>query len=105
MEGAPRDDQGLAALAAAQLEKKQDFTIHVASYLAVNALLIVIWAIGDNGEFWPIVPIVAWGIGLAMHAWSVFRRPMSTDEQISAEAERLRAKGVAARQAPRRRVP
>jgi hypothetical protein len=94
MESAPHDEKSLAVLAAAQLEKKQDFAIHVAAYLSVNALLVVIWAVGDNGEFWPIVPIVAWGIGLAMHAWSVFRRPMSTDEQISAEAERLRAKGV-----------
>jgi 2TM domain len=95
MESAPLEEKDLTALAAAQLEKKQDFAIHVAAYLAVNALLVVIWAIADGGDFWPIVPIVAWGVGLALHAWSVFgRNPMTPGDQISAEAERLRAKGV-----------
>jgi hypothetical protein len=88
-------EKDLRALAAAQVEKKQDFAIHVAAYLAVNAFLIVIWAIADGGQFWPIILIVAWGIGLALHAWSVFGRdPISPEDQISAEAERLRAKGV-----------
>jgi hypothetical protein len=95
MEGAPQHEKDLIALAAAQLEKKQDFAIHLAAYLSVNALLVVIWAIADGGDFWPVIPIVVWGIGLALHAWSLFgRKPMSTADQISAEAERLRAKGV-----------
>jgi 2TM domain-containing protein len=56
----------------------------------------VIWAIADGGaQFWPIFPIAGWGIGLALHAWSVYgRNPVTTEDQISAEAERLRAKGV-----------
>ena len=88
-------EKELRALAAAQIEKKQDFAIHLAAYLSVNVLLVVIWAIGDNGEFWPIFPIAGWGIGLALHAWQVYgRNPVTTEEQISAEAERLRAKGV-----------
>jgi hypothetical protein len=89
----PKDD--LQALAAAQLERKQDFAIHLASYLAVNALCVIIWAVTGGGEFWPGVLLVAWGIGLALHAWSVFgKAPRTPAEQVSAEAERLRAKGV-----------
>jgi hypothetical protein len=96
MENAADPEKDLRALAAAQVEKKQDFAIHVAAYLAVNAFLIVIWAVADGGaQFWPIVLIVAWGAALALHAWSVFgRNPMTPEDQISAEAERLRAKGV-----------
>jgi hypothetical protein len=95
MENPPDTDRSLRALAAAQMEKKQDFAIHVAAYLAVNAFLVVIWAVADGGDFWPIVPIVAWGIGLALHAWSVFgHNPMTPEDRISAEAERLRARGV-----------
>ena len=95
MDGAPDSERDLRKLAEAQIEKKQDFAIHLAAYLSVNVLLVVIWAIGDNGEFWPIFPIAGWGIGLALHAWSIFgRNPVTTEEQISAEAERLRAKGV-----------
>ena len=95
MENAPAPDKDLRALAATQIEKRQDFAIHVAAYLAVNAFLVVIWAVADGGEFWPIVPIVAWGIALALHAWSVYGHdPMTAEGRISAEAERLRARGI-----------
>lgn len=33
-------------------------------YLAVNAMLVVIWAATGAGYFWPIWPILGWGIGL-----------------------------------------
>jgi hypothetical protein len=95
MENSPDTDKNLRALAAAQMEKRQDFAIHVAAYLSVNAFLVAIWAVADGGDFWPIIPIVAWGGALALHAWSVFaNRPMTPEDKISAEAERLRAKGV-----------
>lgn len=95
MESGPEQETGLRALAAAQLERKQDFSIHLASYIAVNAFLVAIWAVADGGDFWPIVPIIAWGIGLAMHAWSVYGSPPRTaEDQIGAEAERLRAKNA-----------
>jgi glucose dehydrogenase len=97
METAQKPEKDLRALAAAQLERRQDFAIHVAAYLSVNTLLVAIWAIADGGaQFWPIVPIAAWGVGLALHAWSVYgHSPMTTEDQIAREAERLRAKGAA----------
>ena len=98
MENAPNPGKDLRALAAEQVEKKQDFKIHVAAYLAVNAFLVVIWAVSSDGGFWPIFPIVGWGIGLALHAWSVFgRNPMTSEARIDAEEDRLRAKGVGPR--------
>ncbi len=39
----------------------------VASYAAVNLLLIVVWAISGAGYFWPIWPLLGWGLGLAKH--------------------------------------
>jgi fatty acid desaturase len=32
------------------------------NYLAVSALLIVIWALTGAGYFWPIWPILGWGL-------------------------------------------
>ena len=32
----------------------------------------MIWAITDAGVFWPVFPMVGWGIGLAMNAWDVY---------------------------------
>ena len=37
----------------------------VAVYLAVNLMLIVIWAATGAGYFWPIWPLLGWGVGLA----------------------------------------
>src|SRR3954453_15365042 len=42
--------------------------IHLTIYLIVNALLIGIWAATGGGYFWPIWPILGWGIGLGCHA-------------------------------------
>lgn len=36
-------------------------------FLAVNLLLIVIWAATGAGYFWPIWPLLGWGIGIASH--------------------------------------
>ncbi len=36
----------------------------LAPYLAVNVLLIAIWALTGAGYFWPIWPLLGWGIGI-----------------------------------------
>ncbi len=75
--------------AISSLGKKRDFRVHLAAYLAVNTMLIVIWAF-SGGFFWPLFPILGWGIGLAVHAWDTHaRRPLSEDA-IHREIERLR---------------
>src|SRR3954466_10178190 len=45
----------------------QSFKIHLTVYVSVNLLLIGIWAAGGGGYFWPIWPILGWGIGVACH--------------------------------------
>jgi hypothetical protein len=39
------------------------------AFVAVNLLLIVIWAATGAGYFWPIWPLLGWGIGL-IGPWS-----------------------------------
>jgi hypothetical protein len=36
----------------------------VGSFVLVNVLLIVIWAASGGGYFWPIWPLLGWGLGL-----------------------------------------
>ena len=86
----------LRDLAEARLQKRQDFAIHVAAYLAVNGLFVAIWAF-FGGEFWPLVPIVVWGAGVAIHGWSVYRHGQSTEDPVAKEMDRLRAVGGARR--------
>jgi hypothetical protein len=88
-EGVP-SEADLRQQAVRSLKKKHDFRSHVVAYLLVNALLVGIWAATAANFFWPIFPIIGWGIGLAFNAWDVYgRRPLS-EEQIRREQERLR---------------
>jgi uncharacterized membrane protein len=83
-----QDDRRQAAIG--RLKAKRDFRIHLAVYLIVNTMLVVIWAATGAGYFWPIWPIAGWGIGLAFHAFNVyFRQPISEDD-IQAEMGRAR---------------
>lgn len=71
-----------------RLKDKRDFKSHAATYLVVNTLLVVIWAVSGGGYFWPIWPIAGWGVGLALNAWTAyFQKPISEDE-IRREMER-----------------
>jgi hypothetical protein len=93
MEGTPDPESELRKLAILRLKKRRDFAAHLMIYLAVNAALVVIWALTGAGYFWPIFVIIGWGIGLGANAWDVYgRKPISEDE-IRRETDRLRAEG------------
>ena len=73
------DERRVAAIA--RIGDKRDFRNHALVYCAVNALLVVIWAVSGAGYFWPIWPIAGWGIALVLHAWRTYgHRPISEDE-------------------------
>lgn len=75
-----------------RLKKRRDFSGHLLVYVLVNTFLVVIWAMTDpDGFFWPVFPIVGWGIGVVMNAWDVYRNDEFDEEQIRREIERLRA--------------
>ncbi|MDD7967956.1 2TM domain-containing protein [Actinomycetospora lemnae] len=58
--------------------------------MLVNSMLVVIWAITGAALFWPIFPILGWGVGLAANAWDVYRPDPVTEERIQQEMGRLR---------------
>jgi 2TM domain-containing protein len=90
VESGTRTEQELREQAVKRLRKKRDFRAHLGMYVAVNAVLVVIWAVTNTDFFWPIFPILGWGIGVAANAWDVYgRKPISEDE-IRREADRLR---------------
>ena len=63
-----------------RIQAKRGFRVHFAVYLAVNALLVLIWAMTNAAHFWPIWPMLGWGIGVAAHAASVYARPSEITE-------------------------
>ncbi len=71
-----------------RIRAKREFWMHVAIYLAVNAFLVVIWAMSSAGYFWPIWPILGWGIAIVAHAVRVFGGSGTiTEERIQREMQ------------------
>jgi hypothetical protein len=76
------------AAAIRRLEAKRAFNLHATIYVAVNVLLIAIWAITGGRYFWPIWPILGWGVAVAIHYWMVFKQKPITEDDIRREMER-----------------
>jgi hypothetical protein len=82
------DYQDRREAAVKRVKARRDFKTHVAAYVIVNLFLVGIWALGDQGFFWPIWVMLAWGIGLAFNAWDAyFKKPIS-EQEIQREMER-----------------
>lgn len=72
------------------------FKQHAATYVIVNALFVGIWFVTNGGRpdslasFWPVWPLLGWGIGLAFHGFNAY----SDGERgmLVREEERLREK-------------
>jgi len=81
-------DDELRTAAIKRLEEKRDFRTHVVTYLVVNGFLVGIWAITGAGWFWPVFPLFAWGIGLVLHAWTLYGQGEITEDAIQQEMRR-----------------
>ena len=69
---APAPDE-LREAAVQRLRKKRDLQAHVLAYVMVNLLLNGIWFITTPGGFyWPIIPLLGWGIGMVFNVWDVY---------------------------------
>ena len=83
------DHENNREAAVKRLKAKRDFKTHVATYLIVNTMLVAIWAVATGGGyFWPIWPILGWGIGLVLDGWRVYFQQPITEDEIRREMER-----------------
>ena len=85
----PVDEPGLREQATIRLRKKRDFRAHLLAYVLINGSLLIIWALTGSGFFWPVFPMLGWGVGLVFHAWDIYRAPLS-EQQIQREMHRMR---------------
>jgi hypothetical protein len=57
---------------------EKSFRAHATSYLLVMAMLVIIWVLTTPfGYFWPVWPMLGWGIGLVAHGLAARSRPTS----------------------------
>lgn len=72
-----------------RLKKKHDFHVHLVIYLMVNSMIVIVWAMTSQGFFWPIFPLVGWGVGVVANAWDAYGGDEPTEDQIAREMGRL----------------
>ena len=77
-------------LARKRVQERRDFGSHVVAYVVINAFFIGVWAFTGAGYFWPAWVLAGWGIGLVLHAWSIFFRRPITEADIDEELDRIR---------------
>jgi len=84
------DIADLRQLAITRLRKRRDLQAHILAYVLVNLLINVVWLLTMPGGFyWPVFPMLGWGIGLAFHIWDVYAPVTPPEDRIRAEMDRL----------------
>jgi hypothetical protein len=83
-----RTEEPLREQATKQLKKKRDLQAHLIAYVIVNAFVVAIWIATGHGFFWPIFPILGWGIGVIFHVWDIYRGE-PTEDEISREISKM----------------
>ncbi len=66
------DEQARYDRARKRVEELREFYRHLVTYLVVNAFLFVLNKLTSPGHDWFIWPLLGWGIGIVIHAASVF---------------------------------
>jgi fatty acid desaturase len=72
-------------LARKRVEAKRKFRSDAFAYIIVNAFLVVAWAIGGGGYFWPGWVLAGWGAFLLIDAYRVYLSAPVTDADIDKE--------------------
>ena len=68
--------------AALQIQRWRDFGSQVLAYVMGNLVFIIIWAVQGKGFFWPMYPLLVWGLGLSVQHFTMVIRGPITDEEV-----------------------
>jgi 2TM domain-containing protein len=87
----PQAEDEVRQAAISRLRKKREFMSHLTVYVSVNLLINVVWWMtGPESFYWPVFPVLFWGIGVVMHAWDTYSPAMPSEAQIDKEIRRIR---------------
>lgn len=73
-----------------RLEARRDFRIHASVYTVFMVFFTLIWVVSGVGYFWPIWPMLGWGLGLGLHGLSLRWDNEPSEKEIADEAQKLR---------------
>lgn len=86
------DDFALAAFRereARQILRRRAFMVHAAVFVAVNLMLVGVWALAGGGFPWFLFPLMGWGVGLVAHAASAYLLSNPNDVVLEREQRRM----------------
>ena len=66
------DEQARYDRAKKRVEEIKEFYQHLVTYLLVNAFLAVVNLLTFPGHLWFFWPLIGWGLGITIHAATVF---------------------------------
>lgn len=73
-------------------ERRTAFKRNLATYVVFNLFFVGIWYFSGNGygtgHFWPIWPMLGWGVGLVMHYLGAYHT--NTPFSVEKEYEKLK---------------
>ncbi len=80
-----------------RVEEKKGFYAHLAVYLVINILVVIIWAVTSFGRYaWFIFPVGGWGVIVILHCLFVFvfnKDARWEKKAVEKEAEKIRNTG------------
>jgi len=77
--------------ASRRVKEKKRFYGDLTTYLIVNAVLVVIWALTDRGYMWFLWPLGIWGVFVLGHGLRIFVFGEKSDhEAIEKEVEKMK---------------
>lgn len=68
------------------------FCIHLAAFLVVNALLVVINLTTSSARLWFLWPLCGWGLGILVHGLVTFVLPGMRSRMIAREVRQQTAR-------------
>jgi hypothetical protein len=81
-------ESSLRSEALRRIHARRNLAISALWFVLINAMLVFFWVRNGGGFFWPLFPIVFWGLGLFWQAFDAFGRG-ATEERIQAEMRKL----------------
>lgn len=85
-----RSEDTLRSRAITVLKKRRDFRTHLLVYLLFNAGFVAVWALTNpHVFFWPVFPLVFWGIGVVMNGWDAYFGSEFSEDKIQRQMHRL----------------
>lgn len=79
--------QDLRSRAVTRLNVRRGFLVSLVLWAVVNAMLVFFWS-RNGGFFWPIFPIVFWGLALFWQGLAAYG-PGNSEDRIQREMRRL----------------